>query len=144
MWFDPKKTNATPPPIATFATTATNIDQGKVPPPANVANFAKNSDKQEKDSQVSQVSQGVDDQKNDSQGESVATVAIVATGTESKNRELIVTVWTPAGKAMQVQARDAEHAAFLVWANPRPTNHRRDDERPNHETITRIKGRPSL
>lgn len=122
MWFDPKKTNATPPPLATFATTATNIDQGKVPPPANVANFAKNSDEQEKDSQVSQVSQGLDDQKNDSQGESVATVAIVATGAESKNPELIVTVWTPAGNPMQVQARDSEHAAFLIRMNPKPAH----------------------
>ena len=44
------------------------------------------------------------------------------------NNPLLVTVWTPAGKAMQVQAKDAEHAEFLVWANPKPTNHLRDNK----------------
>jgi len=36
------------------------------------------------------------------------------------NNPLLVTVWTPAGNPMQVQAKDAEHAAFLIWANPKP------------------------
>jgi hypothetical protein len=57
--------------------------------------------------------------------ETPATVAKVATVTvanimESKNPELLVTVWTPAGNPMQVQARDAEHAAFLLRMNPKP------------------------
>lgn len=58
----------------------------------------------------------------------VASVA-VANPTESKNTALLVTVWTLAGNPMQVQARDAEHAAFLIWANPNSTNHRRDNLR---------------
>ena len=49
----------------------------------------------------------------------VASVA-VANPTKSKNPELLVTVWTPAGNPMQIQARDAEHAAFLVRMNPKP------------------------
>jgi len=36
------------------------------------------------------------------------------------NNPLLVTVWTPAGNPIQVQAKDAEHAAFLIWANPKP------------------------
>jgi hypothetical protein len=57
--------------------------------------------------------------------ETPATVAkvasvTVATHTESKNPELLVTVWTPAGNPMQVEARDANHAAFLVRMNPKP------------------------
>jgi len=57
--------------------------------------------------------------------ETQATVAKVATvtvanPTESKNPELQVTVWTPAGHPMQVQARDAKHASFLLRMNPKP------------------------
>lgn len=56
---------------------------------------------------------------------SVANVAVVAgvdSPTELKNPELLVTVWTPAGNPMQVQARDTEHAAFLLRMNPKPTH----------------------
>lgn len=49
----------------------------------------------------------------------VASVT-VANPTKSKNPELLVSVWTPAGNQMQVQARDAEHAAFLIRMNPKP------------------------
>lgn len=49
----------------------------------------------------------------------VASVT-VANPTESINPELLVTVWTPAGNSMQVPARDAEHAAFLLKMNPKP------------------------
>ena len=49
----------------------------------------------------------------------VASVT-VANPTESKNPELLVTVWTPAGNSMTIQARDAEHAAFLISMNPKP------------------------
>lgn len=57
--------------------------------------------------------------------ETPATVAKVATvtvanPTKSKNPELLVTVWTPAGNPMQVLARDSEHAAFLIRMNPKP------------------------
>lgn len=57
--------------------------------------------------------------------EAPATVAkvasvTVANSTESKNPELLVTVWTPAGNPMQVQASDTEHAAFLIQMNPKP------------------------
>ncbi len=58
-------------------------------------------------------------------GKTPATVADVATvtvanPTESNNPELLVTVWTPAGNPMVVEARDAEHAVFLVRMNPKP------------------------
>ena len=46
----------------------------------------------------------------------VASVT-VANPTEPKNPQLVVTVWTPAGNQMQVEARDARHAAFLVRMN---------------------------
>lgn len=49
----------------------------------------------------------------------VASVA-VANPTESKNPELLVTVWTPAGNPMTVKARDTEHVAFLIRMNPKP------------------------
>jgi hypothetical protein len=49
----------------------------------------------------------------------VATVT-VAKPTESKNPELLVIVWTPAENPMVVEARDVEHAAFLVRMNPNP------------------------
>ena len=49
-----------------------------------------------------------------------------ANPTESKNPELLVTVWTPAGNPMQVQAMDTEHAAFLLRMNPKPAI---DDDR---------------
>ena len=39
---------------------------------------------------------------------------------EALQAELIVTVWTPAGNPMTIQARDAEHAAFLIRMNPKP------------------------
>lgn len=39
---------------------------------------------------------------------------------EALRAELVVTVWTPAGNPMQVQATDAEHAAFLIRMNPKP------------------------
>ena len=59
--------------------------------------------------------------------ETPATVAKVATvtvanPTESKNPELLVTVWTPAGNPMQVQARNTEHTAFLLRMNPKPAH----------------------
>ena len=41
--------------------------------------------------------------------------------TETANdNPLMVTVWTPAGNPMTVQAQDAEHAAFLIRMNPKP------------------------
>jgi len=46
----------------------------------------------------------------------VASVT-VANSTESKNPELLVTVWTPAGNPIEVQAKDAEHAKWLLSAN---------------------------
>lgn len=39
-----------------------------------------------------------------------------------KKEALLVTVWTPAGNPMRVQASDAEHAAFLRRMNPRPAS----------------------
>lgn len=48
----------------------------------------------------------------------VATVA-VASPTESTNPKWLITVWTPAGNPMQVQAKNAEHAAFLLRMNPK-------------------------
>lgn len=56
--------------------------------------------------------------------ETVAKVAsvTVANPTESRNPELLVTVWTPARNPMVVEARDTEHAAFLVRMNPKPLN----------------------
>lgn len=56
----------------------------------------------------------------------VGTVAKVATVTvanppEVKDAGLSVTVYTPAGNPMMVQARDAEHAEGLKQMNPKPT-----------------------
>lgn len=90
--------------VATFATSAT--ESGQTP---NL-------------SQLSQLSQPVNAAE---LPDSVATVAIVATVGSSLEPQspaltVTVTVWTPAGQAMMIQARDAEHAAFLVTMNPKP------------------------
>lgn len=52
----------------------------------------------------------------------VAKVArvTVENSTESEIPKLLVTVWTSAGNPMQVEARNAEHAAFLLRMNPKP------------------------
>jgi hypothetical protein len=47
---------------------------------------------------------------------------------ESKNPQLLVTVWTPAGNQMQVEARDARHAAFLIRMNPKPLHTTTDQD----------------
>lgn len=55
--------------------------------------------------------------------ETVAKVATVtvAESLELESAKLFVTVYTPKGKAMSVQARDAEHAEWLQRMNPNPT-----------------------
>jgi len=42
---------------------------------------------------------------------------------EPNHDALVVTVYTPAGNALEVEARDEEHAEFLQRMNPKPTLH---------------------
>ncbi len=39
---------------------------------------------------------------------------------DAEKKELLVTCWTPSGAAMQVQAKNKEHAEFLRRMNPQP------------------------
>ncbi len=55
----------------------------------------------------------------------VATVATVsvATAPEQQSGTLVVVCYSPAGDALRVVARDAEHADFLLRMNPNRSNY---------------------
>lgn len=91
--------------------------------PSTVATTATTATETAQDCDLSQLSQKSQVTIPAETPESVATVAKVATGQRSlepQNPALAVTIWAPTGNPMQVQARDADHAAFLIRMNPRP------------------------
>lgn len=51
-----------------------------------------------------------------------AASELMAEQTASDIINKFVTCWTPSGIKIEVEARDADHAAFLRQMNPRPTN----------------------
>ncbi len=55
----------------------------------------------------------------------VATVATVSVATmpEQQPGALVVVCYSPAGDALRVVARDAEHADFLLRMNPKRSNY---------------------